>query len=55
MGNRTGGRMMIEALSSRVKRKLRQIFCFRHKWRVWVDGTHKQCMKCDKTVRGVVK
>lgn len=39
---------MIEPLSRRILRKLKQTFCFRHKWRVWADGTHKMCVKCDK-------
>lgn len=41
---------MKEPFMNKVKRKIKQILCIKHDWRLWVNGEKKSCRKCDKTV-----
>ena len=40
---------MNEPLKYRILRKLKQLFCFKHDWHVWVNKKNRTCLKCDKT------
>ena len=40
---------MKEPLLKVIKRKIKQLLCFKHDWYYWVDKKHKSCKKCDVT------
>lgn len=40
---------MKEPLSEVIKRKIKQLLCFKHDWYYWVDKKHKSCKRCDVT------
>ena len=43
------GNRMKEPLLEVVKRKIKQLLCFKHDWYYWVDKKHKSCKRCDVT------
>ena len=40
---------MSEPLKYRVLLKLKQLFCLKHDWYIWVNFENKTCRKCDIT------
>ena len=40
---------MKEPLFEVIKRKIKQLLCFKHDWYYWVDKKHKSCKRCDVT------